>query len=102
MGEEGVGSRVEDWLERYAEALEERLDRAERSVHLSRDAKNPLLGLARVVAHGTERKNAPLATYLAGRYAALREAQGVDESRAVAEALEVAEAITPAGGEDER
>jgi uncharacterized protein DUF6457 len=95
----GAGSHVEDWLERYADALEERLGRTEEGVHLPRDARNPLLGLARVVAHGTERKNAPLATYIAGRYAVLRTAQGVDESRAVAEAVEIAESIAP--GEQE-
>ena len=47
------------------------------------------------MAHGTERKNTPLATYVAGRYVVARDAQGVDEATAVAEALKIAEAITP-------
>jgi Domain of unknown function (DUF6457) len=87
---------MDDWFDKYAVALEERLGSSE-SVHLSGHLKNPILSLARIVAHGTERKNAPLATFVAGRYVVARGAQGVDEAAAVAEALEIAEAITPAG-----
>lgn len=48
-----------DWLDGVADALGvPRLSPAE---------VEQLLGLARVVAHGTERMNAPLATYLVGR-----------------------------------
>jgi Domain of unknown function (DUF6457) len=83
------------WFEKYAEALEERLGSAEPAVHLTGEVKNPILTLARIVAHGTERKNAPLAAYVVGRYVEARCAQGVDESAAVAEAVEIAEAITP-------
>jgi hypothetical protein len=84
-----------DWFQEYAAALEERLGRSEPTVHLPRESKNPILDLARIVAHGTERKNAPLAAYVAGRYVAARIAQGVEESGALAEALAAAEAITP-------
>lgn len=84
-----------DWFEIYAEALEDKLGHAEPAVHLSRDARNPLLNIARIVAHGTERKNAPLAAYVAGRYVAARAQQGIDESAAMAEALAVAEAAVP-------
>lgn len=50
---------MDDWLDRYATALGvPPLDLAE---------VDAILDLARVVAHGTERKNAPLAAWLAGR-----------------------------------
>ena len=49
-----------------------------------------LLRISREVAHGTERLNAPLSTYLAGRYVAARIADGADEATAVAE---VADAV---------
>ena len=84
-----------DWFAEYAAALEEKLGRSDAGVHLLRESKNPILDLARIVAHGTERKNAPLAAYVAGRYVAARIAQGVDEGDALAEALAAAEAITP-------
>jgi hypothetical protein len=84
---------MDDWFERYAQALEEKLGHPEGGVRLSKTARNPLLNLARIVAHGTERKNAPLATYLAGRYVAARTDQGVDEDTALAEALSSAEAL---------
>jgi hypothetical protein len=86
---------MDDWFDMYAGALEERLGTSE-SAHLSGSLKNPILSLARIVAHGTERKNAPLATFMAGRYVVARRAQGVNEAAAFAEALEIAEAITPA------
>lgn len=52
-----------------------------------------LLDLARVVAHSSERRNAPLATYLAGRYAATRTAQGATVEQALTEAVQAAEAV---------
>jgi hypothetical protein len=48
-----------DWVAAYAEALGLELDDA---------AIDAVLALARDVAHGTERKNAPLASFLAGRF----------------------------------
>ena len=48
-----------DWLSTYADALGLDLDDSEIEA---------LLALARDVAHGTERKNAPLASFLAGRF----------------------------------
>jgi hypothetical protein len=44
-----------------------------------------LLHIARNVAHGSERLNAPLSTYVAGRYVASRVAAGADEKTAIAE-----------------
>ena len=87
---------MDDWFEKYAGALEERLGSSEPAMHLPGHLKNPLLILARIVARGTERKNAPLAAYVAGRYVVARGAQGVGEAAAVAEVVEIAEAITPA------
>jgi hypothetical protein len=87
---------MDDWFESYAQALEEKLGEEEPAVHLSKDVKNPLLNMARIVAHGTDRKNAPLAAYVAGRYVAARTRQGVDEAGALAEAFAAAEAVIPA------
>ena len=84
---------MDDWLERYADALGARLGGEGGAPRLPRELRNPLLRLARVVAHGSERRNAPLATYVAARYAAARAAQGVDEAAAVAEAVAVAEGL---------
>jgi hypothetical protein len=50
---------VSDWIPGYAEALGLALDESE---------VDAILALARDVAHGTERKNAPLAAFLAGRF----------------------------------
>lgn len=53
---------MDDWLDRFAAALGvPPLDPAE---------VDAILDLAREVAHGTERKNAPLAAWVAGRSAA--------------------------------
>ncbi|MFN2568628.1 MAG: DUF6457 domain-containing protein [Candidatus Dormibacteria bacterium] len=87
---------AESWPQRYAAALQARA-----GVHFAEAAVSPavmvrLLDLARNVAHGTERRNAPLATYLAGQYVALRMAQGCDPSLAVAEAVGVAEGVSSA------
>jgi hypothetical protein len=47
------------WMQRYATAL---------GLELSDAEVETILELAREVAHGTERKNAPLAAFLAGRF----------------------------------
>ncbi len=55
--------------------------------------RESLLEVARVVAHATERRNAPLATFLIGRFVAARVAHGAaplaaaEEARAIAERL---------------
>lgn len=54
---------MDDWLDRFADALG--------VPPLDPDDIDALLDLARDVAHGTERKNAPLAAFLAGRWSAL-------------------------------
>ena len=69
--------------DRYADALGgPRLTDAE---------ADDLLGLARTVAHATERRYAPLATYLAGRFVAGQVAAGMAPEDAVAQAVAAAE-----------
>lgn len=55
---------MQDWLERYARDLD--------VAPLSDDEAAELLDLARDVAHGTERRYAPLSTFLAGVLAGRR------------------------------
>jgi hypothetical protein len=88
---------MEGWLGSYARTLEERLGEDGPGLALERESINPILELARIVAHGTERKNAPLATYVAGRYVSARIAQGEAETSAVAEAVEAARTTLPPG-----
>lgn len=86
---------MDDWLDRFALALAERLGREQPEVRIPREAVKTILDLARVVAHGTERVNAPLVSYMAGRYAAARESDGIAAADAVREALEVAVGLLP-------
>lgn len=70
----------EHWLTAYADSLGLVLDDAEIEA---------LLALARDVAHGTERKNAPLASFLAGRF--------VGSGGSLADAIERAHRSLPEG-----
>ena len=79
-----------DWLQRYARALETHLD-SDGSIEPSDGQSGLLLDLARVVAHGTERKNAPLATFVTGRFVQAVVDKGGDPADAIATALTVAE-----------
>ena len=73
---------MDDWLDRFADALQvPRLDPAD---------VGAILDLARVVAHGTERRNAPLAAFLAGRSAA-------GPAAALAEAERLLGGVSPPG-----
>lgn len=56
-----------------------------------------VLDLARVVAHGTERKNAPLAAFMAGRYVASQESAGTQAAEALEQAIERAERLLEGG-----
>lgn len=71
---------MDDWPERYCAALELQLSDAE---------VDAILDLARDVAHGTERRFAPLSAYLAGKYVTRRVAEGATAEAAVREAQEV-------------
>ncbi|MGH9190546.1 MAG: DUF6457 domain-containing protein [Acidimicrobiales bacterium] len=80
------------WSERYREYLERS---AGAPVGLDEASISAILDLARDVAHGTERLTAPLATFLAGQYVALRAAAGVPMASALDEAHAAARDLLP-------
>ncbi|HEX2031457.1 MAG TPA: DUF6457 domain-containing protein [Actinomycetota bacterium] len=80
------------WLDDYAEGLARR---SGSDVRLSREEFAAMLDLARAVAHRTERRFAPVSTFLAGKFVAARLAQGSDAVSAAAEALAAAEELLP-------
>lgn len=59
-----------------------------------------LLRLARDIAHTGERQDAPLASYLIGRFVERRRAQGVAVEEAIREAAALLEGLTVGAGED--
>lgn len=69
------------WTNTYAEALGAATTAEPRIVD-----EDAVLDFTRRVAHGSERKNAPLATFLAGWYVGARVAEGVSPEDAWAEA----------------
>ncbi len=71
-----------NYPDRYAEAL---------GLSLSEQEAEAVLDLARVVAHGSERRFAPLSTYLAGQFVVELVRSGLPVSEALAEAAAVAE-----------
>jgi Domain of unknown function (DUF6457) len=85
---------MERWLDELAEAL---------GVEpLRGDQSGALLRFTRDVAHGVERRFAPLAAFVVGRAVGRAETQGRAPHEAFAEALERAAALVPpADGEDE-
>lgn len=78
---------MDDWLVRAAAALGEE--------PLAPREQGMLLRLAREVAHGVERKLAPLSTYLAGAAAGRRVAAGISREEALREAVEALAALVP-------
>jgi uncharacterized protein DUF6457 len=80
-----------EFVERLAQALS---DAAAREITLTREEITAVLKLAREVAHRTDdRTNAPVAAYLAGKLAAVRDpASG---AAAIGEALALAEELLP-------
>lgn len=82
-----------DWLDDYAGALG--------ASGFSDEERRGLLHLAREVAHRTQRVNAPLSTYLAGRFVAERVRDGAEPGEAVREAVLLAEARLPEASPDE-
>ena len=63
-----------------------------------RERRASLLRAARDIAHASERQNAPLATYLVGRFVAARVAAGLQEDSAVAEAARIVDEVTAGSG----
>lgn len=80
------------WLDDYAEELSRR---SGSEVALSREEFAAMLELARAVAHRTERRFAPVSTFLAGKFIATRLAEGRDPEVAAGEALAAAEGLLP-------
>jgi hypothetical protein len=87
-----------DWVQAYGEALARA---AAGGTALTGTDVDAVLDLARVVAHGTERRNAPLATFLAGSFVRERCRQGASVAQALDEATAIAADLLPplAGGE---
>ncbi len=74
------------WLDQLATSLAER--RGEEPSKLTNEKIGALLDVARDVAHGTERKNAPLATFLLGVHVGRKPGDGaLDEAAAIARDL---------------
>ena len=71
-----------NYPDRYAEAL---------GLRLTEEEVEAVLDLARVVAHGSERRFAPLSAYLAGLFVAELVRTGVPVDEALAEAAAIAE-----------
>ncbi|MDQ4132640.1 MAG: DUF6457 domain-containing protein [Actinomycetota bacterium] len=74
--------------ERLAQALGLTLDESEAAA---------VLDLARVVAHGSERRYAPLSTYLAGQFVATRAQTGAALDEALREAADLAQRVLDNG-----
>ena len=82
-----------NYPDQYAEALGLRLTEPEIGI---------VLDLARLVAHGSERRFAPLSTYLAGQFVAELLRTGIPVEEALAEAVAIAErALGDAGGAEQ-
>jgi hypothetical protein len=81
---------MDEWIDRFADSLgEERLGAGEAAA---------VLRLARDVAHGAERKLAPLAAFVAGVHAG-RGAGGAERRAALDRAVVEARGLLPAGDE---
>jgi hypothetical protein len=70
---------------RWCADLARTLDAHDHAPGLPPGVQGRVLRIARDVAHGTERRNAPLATFIAGQYVQRRTAQGISVEEAMAE-----------------
>jgi Domain of unknown function (DUF6457) len=78
---------MDDWLDRFADALgEERVTPREMGA---------LLKVSRDVAHGVERKYAPLSTFLVGLYVGMHVAAGEGREDALRRAVSEAKSLIP-------
>jgi hypothetical protein len=80
---------VEDWIDQLAGSLGED--------PISPEEVGAVLKLARDVAHGVERKLAPLSTYLAGVHAGRTAAAGGTRAVALGRVVEAAGRLIPEG-----
>jgi hypothetical protein len=78
---------VDEWIDRFAEAL------GEQPLHPAEVGS--MLKLSRDVAHGVERKLAPLSTFLAGISMGRRMGHGTPRDHALREVLEAARSVLP-------
>jgi Domain of unknown function (DUF6457) len=76
------------WCERFGASLMAASGQAASPITPRLQAR--LLTIARDIAHGTERRNAPVCAFIAGRYVEARHAQGVDADAALSEVAEAA------------
>ncbi len=86
-----------EWPDRYGRAL---AARAGAALETDEQVAGAVLDLARVVAHASERKHAPLAAFLAGQFVARRADSGVAPSAALAEAADVARGLLDGSTDD--
>src|SRR2546428_11427230 len=93
---------MDDFIQRYTKALVGGSSSGA-DVGLSPDEEDAILELARIVAHGTERKNAPLATFISGLFAGAQGLDAADRPGAISRALDAARALLDeTAGENER
>jgi len=78
---------MEDWIDRLADALEVR--------RMTPKEMGALLKLSREVAHGVERKYAPLSTYLTGLSVGRRAVGGESMDEALRRAIDEAMRLLP-------
>lgn len=78
---------MEEWIDRMAGALNEE--------PISPREMGAVLKLARDVAHGVERRLAPLASYLAGVHVGRRSVEGASREDALTRTVDAALALIP-------
>ena len=78
---------MDDWLEEFARALGERSP--------EREEVGAVLALARDVAHGVERRLAPLASFVAGMHMQRRVSEGAGIPEALAEIRTAVQTLMP-------
>ena len=78
---------MDDWIDRFADALG--------VPRMAPKEMWALLKMSREVAHGAERKDAPLSTYLAGVYVGQRRAAGEEPDAALRRAIDEALRLVP-------
>ena len=79
------------WIDDYAEGLSDAA-----STEITVPDEDAVLDFTRRVAHGTERKNAPLATFLAGWYVGVQVAAGTDPGAAWEQAATLGDGLLEA------
>lgn len=91
---------MDDFVAKYSAALNQRLATLETApaasgpgAELSDAEGSMMLVGARLVAHSTERKNAPLSTYLAGKFVGTWVARGGRAEDGAAEAMAIAQQL---------